>query len=54
MKNAGSALPAVTMSTMAPSETVCPFQAVNHRDAAMTANAVMEEPASPARAKNVR
>merc|ERR1711973_1008117 len=44
---------ALTMSTMDSLETVYPFWAANRQCAPMTATAVMEEPVSADRAKNV-
>merc|ERR1711973_904295 len=51
--NAGNAMRALTMSTMDSLETVYPFWAANRQCAPMTATAVMEEPVSADRAKNV-
>ena len=53
MINAGNAMRALTMSTMDSLETVYPFWAANRQCAPMTATAVMEEPVSADRAKNV-
>jgi len=50
--NAGNVMRALTMSTMAPSETVSPLWAVNHRDVPVTVTVVEADTVPPDRARN--